>query len=152
MRMGLEEQVVTSSGHGSADQRRDVLGITSARSGGPSRALNAVGAVEDDRNPAGLTDHTKRPHVHDQVPVAEERAPLGDEHLVGTSRPGLLGDGGHFLRGHPLPLLHVHRPTGIRRRRDQVGLSAQKRRDLEHIDDLRRQGGLLRRVNVRESG
>ena len=48
----------------------------------------------------------------------------------------------------PLPLLHVDRFPGAARGDQQVGLAAEKRRDLEGIGHLGHGGGLLRLVDV----
>ena len=59
-------------------------------------------------------------------------------------RAHLVDGAAHSLGMHPLPLLHVH---GLARRAggdEQIGLAAEKRRDLQHVDDLRRRRALLR--------
>ena len=54
----------------------------------------------------------------------------------------------HVARGHKLPLLHVHRPAGGRGGQQDVGLPAEKRRNLEQVADLPGGGGLVRQMHV----
>ena len=51
---------------------------------------------------------------------------------------------------HPLPLLHVHRLSGSAGGREQVRLTAQEGRDLQHVGDLRGGGALFGEMHVRE--
>jgi hypothetical protein len=51
-----------------------------------------------------------------------------------------------------LPLLDVDRPPGARGGDEQIGLAAKKRRNLQHIDRLRRDRALVDFVNVGQHG
>ena len=76
--------------------------------------------------------------------VAERRAALADHDVVGAARGLGLGDDLlHVLGREELPLLDVDRLAGARDRLDEIGLPAQERRRLQHVDhgrDLRHLG------------
>ena len=54
----------------------------------------------------------------------------------------------HVLRRQELPLLDVDGFAGSRGGDEQVGLPGEKRRNLQHVDDVGGRGGLRRLVNV----
>ena len=90
----------------------------------------------------------QRSHVGDQRVVAEAGAALGDQHIA-SARLGQLGDDVlHVPRREKLPLLDVHRPPRARGGDQQVGLAAEERRNLQHVDRLRGGGALLALVHV----
>ena len=109
--------------------------------------LQAVGDVEHDRV-AELAQHRERPHVHDQVVVAEADAALGQEQRVVAFARHLGDHVPHVAGRQELALLDVHRLAGAGRRHEQVGLAREKRRNLQHVDDLRGRGRLRRFVDV----
>ena len=101
--------------------------------------------VEDYRTAGGAHDR-ERAHVGDQVVIAEAEAALAhhDRFIAGGAR--LVDHLLHFPGRQELPLLDIHRFAGSRDAPDEVGLPAQERGRLQHVDDA---GDLLdRRVLV----
>ena len=102
--------------------------------------------------PVVLRQDRQRAHVRHQRVVAERGAALGDQH-VRVAAAGDLGDDiGHVPRREELPLLDVDDLAGRGRRQQQIGLPAQERRDLQHVDRLRDFGALRGLVHVGQHG
>src|SRR2546430_2127295 len=78
----------------------------------PPRLLHRVGGIEHHRHPALGAQASEVPHVHHEVAVTEERAPLGHRHLGCATRPQLLHRPPHPFGRHPLALLAVPAPAG----------------------------------------
>ena len=103
-----------------------------------------VGIVQNltsiaEANAAGTerTHRLKRPHVHDEIVISERRTALR-QHDVFTSRTLKFADRAfHIFRRHELSFLHIDRKPGPRGGNQQIRLAAEKRRNLEHIHDLR---------------
>ena len=64
----------------------------------------------------------------------------------------LADDVRHVPRRQELALLDVDDLAGRRRRQQQIGLPAQERRDLQHVDRLRGLGALRGLVHVGQHG
>jgi hypothetical protein len=80
----------------------------------------------------------KGAHVDDQVVVAEGKAALGDEDPI-VARIAHFGDRvADVERREELPLLEVDDAAGFRRGDDQIGLSGEKRRNLQDVGHFRR--------------
>ena len=111
--------------------------------------LHRMSGVHDD-GAAEASHDDERPEIDDQVLVSEGRAPLGDQHLV-VSRGAHLVDGvADFGRRQELPLLDVDRATGAAGGDQEIGLPAEERRDLQHVQDKGSFIGLGGLVDVRE--
>ena len=95
-----------------------------------------------------LPHHRQRPHVDDQVVVAEAGAALGEQNAAGLPGLELADHVAHVAGRHELALLDVHWFAGRRGRQQQVRLSAQEGGNLQHVDDGGRRRGLRRLVNV----
>ena len=124
--MRLEEEPVRARRRGGGEQRRDELAAgRRSRRPRPARAAGrSAWRRRSTGTPVAAAHPREAPHVHDEVAVAEEGAPLGDGHLAATPAPlHLLHRARHPLGLHPLPLLHVHRLAG-RARRPRAGRSA----------------------------
>jgi hypothetical protein len=117
----------------------------------PARELHAVGGVEDHRIPP-LTHDGKTAEVGDQVVIAEARPSLRQQQAVVPGGHGLVHDVFHIPWSEELPLLDVHHLAGPGRRDHQIGLPAQERRDLQHIQHLRGGMHVFDGVNIREHG
>jgi hypothetical protein len=72
----------------------------------------------------------KGAHVHDQVLVAEGRAALGLPDFLRLPLLQLADDKLHLLRREKLALLHVDDAARRGGREQEIGLAAEKRRDL----------------------
>ena len=64
----------------------------------------------------------------------------------------LVDDVAHVARSEELPLLDVDDAAGLCRRVDEIGLAAQERGDLQHVDDLRRRRDLRLLMDVGHDG
>ena len=85
-------------------------------------------------------DHVGKPdEVGHEPVVAEEGAAFGEHRLARATLAELLEDIAHLLGRHELALLHIHRAPGPGGGREEVGLPAEERGNLEEID--RRGGG-----------
>src|SRR5216683_3787580 len=83
-----------------------------------------------------LAHDGQRAHVHDQIVVAETRSSLGHKHLTIPGITALVDSVLHVPGRNELPLLDVHRTPAERRRHNQVGLAAEKCRNLQNVDNL----------------
>src|SRR6185312_13310828 len=106
---------------------------------------------EDDRA-ARLAEYRERAHVGDEVVIAEREAALAHEDRLVAGRARFLDDVPHLPRREELALFDVHGLPLSCDTQDEIRLSAQERRRLQHIDDRRGIGerGVL--VHVREHG
>ena len=135
--MRLQEEPVRTGTRGGGKQGRDVLPLPAC---GPRRAqpgtLHRVGRVEDDRRTGGVAQAAEVPHVHDQVAVAEEGAPLGDRDLAATAAPP-------FSTEPVIPSGDIHWPfftftaRPVRPAATKVRLAAEEGGNLQRVDDLR---------------
>ncbi|MNC88444.1 hypothetical protein D3C83_42590 [compost metagenome] len=101
---------------------------------------------------AELAQHRQRPHVDDEIVVAEADAPLGHEH-VPVARAGHLGNGvAQVVRREKLSLLDVDRSTRPRGGHEQVRLAREERRNLQDVGDGGRGCRLRGLVDVGEDG
>ena len=82
--------------------------------------------------------HRERAHVRNQVVVAKAEATLADHDLVRIAGRACLVDHiGHFPGRQELAFLDVDGPALGADVDDEIGLAAQERRRLQHIDDRR---------------
>ena len=91
--------------------------------------------IEDHRRE--LAHDGQRTHVDDEIVVSERSSALGEEDLV-VARLANLGNGMTHVPGrNELAFLDVHGATGLSSSYEQIGLAAEKRRNLEDIGDFR---------------
>src|SRR5262245_33178412 len=138
-------------------QHRDELPLTAARGALPARQLDRMRRVEHDRA-TGLPHDRQGAHVRDQIVVAERDAALADEDVVRGRRVAGMGGARRFLRllddvlhvawREELPFLDVNRASSARDGVDEIGLAAEERRRLQHIDRRRDLRYLLDLVDV----
>ena len=89
--MTLDEEGVDADGRGRPGQIGDELPVSARCVSLPPRKLDAVGDVKHHR-PAGAPEDDERPHIRDQVVVAEGGSPLGQEDPLRPGRLQLLDD------------------------------------------------------------
>ncbi len=112
-------------------------------------ASNTTGAAQASRRRGNA------PHVDDEIAVSKECAALGDRDLwLAVARRGGLRT---FSTAPRMPSGCIHCPfltlTGRARRAgclQEISLAAEKRRDLQHIDDLGRDRALRWLMHVRQ--
>ena len=88
-------------------------------------------------------------HVGDQIVVAKGRSTLGEEIVTATRSLELGGHIFHIPRREELAFFDIHHAPGLGGGHNEVGLAAEKRGDLENIDELGGDHGLLGRVDIR---
>ena len=76
----------------------------------------------------------QRAHVDDQIVVAERRAALGEEDALAAGLANLLDGVAHVPGRNELALLDVDGAAALAGGDQQVGLAAEERRDLQHVD------------------
>ena len=106
-----------------------------------------MGGVEDNREPCSAQDRN-RAHVSDQVVVTESSSALGDENLPAAGANRLFYDLHHLRRREKLALLEIYDPAGAHGGVDQVGLTAKKGGDLQHVHDFTGESSLRFRMHV----
>ena len=87
--------------------------------------------------------------VDHKVGVPKSRPALRQHHVRVARVDHLLRRKTHRIRRQKLSLFNVHDPPRMRRRDQQVRLSTEEGRDLQHVHKLRCQGRLMRLVNIR---
>ena len=114
-----------------------------------ARALHRVGAVHHDRR--GDFEHVGDiAEIDDEVVVAERVAALGQPDVTGPRLAGLFVGVAHVRARKELGLFDIHRFAGPGCGDHQIGLAAEERRNLDHVDDLADGCGLPRFVDVGE--
>ncbi len=116
----------------------------------PGRCTEWVASKIDGQ--AFLAHPVERAHVGDQVVVAEGGAALGDEEAFAAEGAHLAGDVDGIPRGEELAFFHVHRAAGLGGGFEQVGLAAEKGRDLQQVDVFGGDVGLFGGVDVGGDG
>ena len=148
--MRLDEHAGDADRDRGARQHRHEFALAARRGALPARLLHRMRGVEDHRRAGVAGQDRQRAHVGDQRVVAERGAALGHQHVAvagaGDFRDHVL----HVPGRQELALLDVDGLAGFRRGDQQVGLPAQERRDLQHVDGLRDAGALLDLVHVGE--
>ena len=99
-----------------------------------------------------LAHDSQRPHVHHQIVVAETRPAFGEKYPIVARSPAFFNCMFHVPRRDELALLNIYRPLAHGCGDDQVGLAAEKRRNLQHICDLGDLGDIRRFVHVGKHG
>src|SRR5207248_11630207 len=83
-----------------------------------------------------LAHDGKRTHVHHKIVVAKAGAALGDEYAIVSRGAAFLDDALHVPGRDELSLFYVYGALDHARGYNKVGLTAQKRWDLQHIRNL----------------
>ena len=146
--MGLDEYAGNPDRHRGARQHRHEFAFAARRAALAARLLHRMGGVKDHRRAGVLRHDRQRAHIRYQRVVAERHAALGDQHVGIAGAGQLVDDIGHVPGRQKLALLDVDHLAGRRRGQQQIGLPAQKRRDLQHVDRLRGDRALLRLMHV----
>ena len=114
-----------------------------------TRSLHAVGAVHDHRRHD--VEHIGNvAEIDHEVVVAEGIAAFREPNLLRTSVAGLFDRVAHIATAQKLRLFDVHRASRPRRRHEQIGLTAEERRNLQHIAHFGDGRSLPRLVDVGE--
>ena len=135
--MDFEKYAVDAGRDACRRERLDVLGEPRGDAVAAAGELQAVRHVEHDRH-ALRPHHRKRAHVDDEIVVAEARAALGDDDPRVARVDRLCDRMLHIVRREKLSLLDVHDPSGLRGGDDEIGLTREKRGNLQHVGDVGR--------------
>ena len=88
-------------------------------------------------------------HIRHQVVIAKGGAAFCEEQTLIASARELLRDVLHIPRRQELPFLDVHWLPSTGRGEEEIGLAAEKCRDLDDVQDFGRRADLLDLVYVR---
>jgi len=153
--MGLEKNPIDSGSHGRACQHGGQMAISRGMTATTTRSLDGMGGVEN-RRKSLLADPVEGAHVGHQIVITEGSASLRETEARATRGLQLPGNRGEIPRGKELPFLHIHSTSGRHRSMsgclDQIRLAAEEGGDLEQIDEVSSDLGLLGRVDVRRHG
>src|SRR5262249_9632371 len=150
--VGFDEYASDTDRDRSAGQHRNELTLAAGSTSLPARLLHRVRRIEDHRRAGLLAQDRQRPHIGYQRVVTERSAALSDQDIGITGAGDLRNYVGHIPWRQELALLDIDRATRSRCRNQEVGLTAQKRRDLQNIDHFSDTGALLDLVHVGEDG
>src|SRR5450432_2137629 len=153
IRVRLHEDARHADRDRSARQHRNEFALPTRRRALAAGQLNRVRCVEHDRR-VRLAHDRQAAHVGDEVVVAEARATLAGHEAVFRqaffARRGarLVDHVLHVVGREELALLDVHRLAALRDGADEVGLPAQERGRLQHVDRGRGGSDLVLAVHV----
>ena len=145
--MCLEEHAVRTRGHRRSRQDRSELALAARSVAAATGQLNRMRRVKEngEAKPAQYRD---RPHVRDQVIVAEGRAAFGDEEFFSTDLLRLPDHLAHFCRRQKLTLLQIDDFAGQHSGLNQVGLPAKECGNLQNVHCFTGDGGLSFRMHI----
>src|SRR5262245_30006377 len=133
--MRLHEDARYARGDGGAREHRNHFALPARRVTESARHLHRMRRVVDDRATRRAHDR-ERSHVRNQVVVTERCTALADHDLLIAGGARFVDDVDHVARREELSFLDVDRQTLRTDVVDEVGLTAQKRRGLQHRYDL----------------
>src|SRR5262249_25082673 len=121
-----------AGGDGGTGEDGDELSLPTRRSALPAWQLHGGGGVEDNRT-LRIPHDRERAHVGNEVVVAERKAALADHDAFVAGGARVADDGLHLPGRQELPLLDVDRLALRGGVHNEVRLTAQESRRLEHI-------------------
>ena len=145
--MHFHEKAVRSRGSGGARERARELRRAAGLLPFAAGLLHRMRDVVDHRR-AESADDREGAHVDDEVLIAERRAALRDEDALVPDFASLVQNVLRLLGRKELALLHADRFSGARRGGDEIGLPAEKCRNLQDVEHFGGAFGLLPFVNV----
>ncbi len=145
--MHFHEESVDPGAGRRAGQRFYELALAAGLCPAAARQLHAVRCVKHHRIPE-TAENRERPHVHDQIVIAERRPALSQHDPPVSALLDLFHRVRHFERRQKLSFLHVHDFACLGGGNQQIRLPAEKRRYLQHIDHAAGLGRLRLRVHV----
>ena len=133
--MGFHEDRRNANRRSTAGHDGGKLTLAARRAALAAGLGHGMGRVHHHRI-SGLGHLRQAAHVGDQRVVAEGRAAFGQQDVAVPGAFDLIDDVLHLPRGEELPLLHVHRLSGLPGGEQQVGLAAEEGGDLQHVDHV----------------
>src|SRR5205085_8241610 len=110
--------------------------------------INMRSKMKNDWNIALLSIFFFKQKTAYEIVVTESRAALREDEILVAECDQLFRDILHVPRREELALLHVDDAAGFGRGLEQIGLPAQKRRDLQDIDHVSSDLGFRRRMHI----
>ena len=147
--MHLEEDAIDARPDRRACEQRNEFRLTARDAVGSGRNLHGMGSIEDDGG-EGAHDG-ERAHVHNEVVVAEGRATLGEKDAGVAGGCDFFDGVAHVPGRDELAFFDVDGAAGAAGGDEQVGLAAQKRRNLEDVCTLGRDFTVRRLVHIGEN-
>src|SRR6185503_19835677 len=135
--VNFHEQSINTGSDTGPREVRNVLGLAAGAFALSSGKLKAMRDIEYDGAVEALHDR-KAAEVHNEIVVAERRAPLGEQEALVSRLSHFLDDVFHFPGREELALLHVNDLSGLGGGKDEIGLTAEKRRDLQNVESFAR--------------
>ncbi len=132
--VGFEEDAVGAGCEGGAGEGGHELALATADAAGRAGQLHAVGGINDGWVSVVL-HNSEAAHIDHEVLVAESGAAVGLPDFFGACFFELVGDELHFIGRKELSLLHIDGAASGGSRNEEVGLAAEKGRDLQRVDD-----------------
>ena len=147
--MRLQKQARQARGHAGAGQLRKLPAPPPGDRRPGLATLQGVGHIEYQRHIVGGGAHNaKAEHIHHQVVVAVAAAALAEQQALVAALAEFLHHVGHLRGRQKLRFLDVDHRAGLRHGPHQIGLTGQKRRQLNNVTDLGRRRRLLGGVHV----
>jgi len=151
-----EESLCSRSYRGQREDRHKLAGTTASPLRTLTRSLHAVGSVKDHGRLARFAEPGKRAHVNDEISVAEKGPPLSDSDVARAavrilSAADLLDRAAHPFGLKPLPFLDIDWFSRRAGSFQEIGLTAQERWNLKHVDNARGRSALVGCVNICEN-
>jgi hypothetical protein len=146
----FQEDAIDAGGDGGACEDGDELGLAAGDSVSGGGRLDGMRAVEDDGRER--SHDRERPHVYDEIVIAEAGAALGEEDAVVPGGGDLFDGVLHVLGRDELSLLHVDGTAGFSGGDEQVGLATEEGGDLEDVAGFCDGSAMVGLVHVGEDG
>ena len=146
--MNLPEQTINPGCGSRTGKGTDILSLSGRCPAGTARQLHRVCCIEDHRVAHLAHDH-QRTHIGHQVVIAEGRAPFRQQNLLIAGRFNLLDAMLDIPGSKKLPLFQIDRLAGFANRHQQIGLPAEKGRNLQDIEHLGSSDNLTDIMDIR---
>ena len=145
--MHFEEEAVGAEGFGGLRHGGYEFAVAPRLAACGAGTLHRMGAVH--HHGRGDAQHVRNiAEIDDEVVVAVNIAALGEPYLRSARIAGLFVGIEHVGARQELRLLDIHRPARLRGSDQQVGLAAEERGNLDHVDHFAHGRGLPRFMDV----
>src|SRR5688572_33477439 len=105
--MNFHEHGIDAASNSGTGERFDVLRQAAGCMTQPTRQLQRMRYVENNRNPE-LAHNRKRPHINDEIVVAKTDAALSQHYAIAPGRARFLNNVPRILRRQELAFLDVN--------------------------------------------
>ena len=133
--MSFHEQARNPGRDRRAREHRNELALAAGAGPLPARQLDRMSRVENHAI-SRFANPGKRPHIGDEIVITKSGSAFCKHELPGAEVFKLLRNIFYLPRREKLPFFHVHCSARFRRSTQQISLTAQKRGDLQKIDEF----------------